>query len=103
MPSSLRHLIHQSSFSSIAELRFCVSGDFGSPKMFGLTQGESWWTRRTRLKPSSESRRACCRTLSLGVPNSASAVRLVRSEEHTSELQSHVNLVCRLLLEKKKQ
>src|SRR5690242_21381795 len=27
---------------------------------------------------------------------------LGRSEEHTSELQSHVNLVCRLLLEKKK-
>src|SRR4051812_29875124 len=26
----------------------------------------------------------------------------VRSEEHTSELQSHVNLVCRLLLEKKR-
>src|SRR5690242_14604057 len=26
---------------------------------------------------------------------------LMRSEEHTSELQSHVNLVCRLLLEKK--
>src|SRR5690242_21037160 len=25
-----------------------------------------------------------------------------RSEEHTSELQSHVNIVCRLLLEKKK-
>src|SRR5690242_21158326 len=29
--------------------------------------------------------------------------RPVRSEEHTSELQSHVNLVCRLLLEKKKK
>src|SRR5260370_23224705 len=27
---------------------------------------------------------------------------LQRSEEHTSELQSHLNLVCRLLLEKKK-
>src|SRR5260370_14918823 len=27
----------------------------------------------------------------------------LRSEEHTSELQSHLNLVCRLLLEKKKQ
>src|SRR5450631_1563189 len=26
-----------------------------------------------------------------------------RSEEHTSELQSHVNIVCRLLLEKKKK
>src|SRR4051812_49580497 len=29
--------------------------------------------------------------------------RSSRSEEHTSELQSHVNLVCRLLLEKKKK
>src|SRR5436190_3879870 len=28
--------------------------------------------------------------------------RLPRSEEHTSELQSHSDLVCRLLLEKKK-
>src|SRR5690242_21631334 len=32
---------------------------------------------------------------------SAGFVRASRSEEHTSELQSHVNLVCRLLLEKK--
>src|SRR5882762_4477104 len=30
-------------------------------------------------------------------------VRCSRSEEHTSELQSHLNLVCRLLLEKKKK
>src|SRR5260370_26593459 len=30
------------------------------------------------------------------------AGRAQRSEEHTSELQSHLNLVCRLLLEKKK-
>src|SRR5256885_11993734 len=30
------------------------------------------------------------------------AVRIGRSEEHTSELQSPCNLVCRLLLEKKK-
>src|SRR5260370_26045807 len=28
---------------------------------------------------------------------------LLRSEEHTSELQSHLNLVCRLLLEKKQK
>src|SRR5438477_3088512 len=33
---------------------------------------------------------------------SARSARIFRSEEHTSELQSHVNLVCRLLLEKKK-
>src|SRR5260370_5442005 len=30
-------------------------------------------------------------------------LRALRSEEHTSELQSHLNLVCRLLLEKKKK
>src|SRR5207237_7881634 len=29
--------------------------------------------------------------------------RASRSEEHTSELQSHLNLVCRLLLAKKKE
>src|SRR5256885_4870587 len=33
----------------------------------------------------------------------AQRVRLQRSEEHTSELQSPCNLVCRLLLEKKKK
>src|SRR5260370_8389907 len=32
-----------------------------------------------------------------------SAHQFARSEEHTSELQSHLNLVCRLLLVKKKQ
>src|SRR5437773_4803131 len=32
-----------------------------------------------------------------------SPARLMRSEEHTSELQSHHDLVCRLLLEKKKR
>src|SRR2546430_15825799 len=34
---------------------------------------------------------------------SGSTVGTVRSEEHTSELQSQSNLVCRLLLEKKKK
>src|SRR2546430_3800076 len=33
----------------------------------------------------------------------ADAPRCARSEEHTSELQSQSNLVCRLLLEKKKK
>src|SRR5256885_7525074 len=35
--------------------------------------------------------------------SSQDSVRELRSEEHTSELQSPCNLVCRLLLEKKKQ
>src|SRR5690242_21447781 len=38
----------------------------------------------------------------LRVPMRAHTLGTDRSEEHTSELQSHVNLVCRLLLEKKK-
>ena len=38
----------------------------------------------------------CCRFVD-------SSLRWIRSEEHTSELQSHLNLVCRLLLEKKKE
>src|SRR2546430_7714013 len=36
-------------------------------------------------------------------PASHTARRYLRSEEHTSELQSQSNLVCRLLLEKKKK
>src|SRR5438034_10426524 len=59
-------------------------------------------------------RSPCRRVLSPGAARSA-AERLVghcvgnhadgglRSEEHTSELQSHSDLVCRLLLEKKKK
>src|SRR2546427_2056753 len=44
-------------------------------------------------------RRAARRALEAGL----SPVVMVRSEEHTSELQSQSNLVCRLLLEKKKK
>src|SRR5947207_3918581 len=40
--------------------------------------------------------------LRLWVPESSSVAPVARSEEHTSELQSHSDLVCRLLLEKKK-
>src|SRR5690242_21485327 len=43
------------------------------------------------------------RELRAGLIRRAAVVRHARSEEHTSELQSHVNLVCRLLLEKKKK
>src|SRR5690242_20990421 len=43
---------------------------------------------------------SCMYTIKVPSPTSRSELR---SEEHTSELQSHVNLVCRLLLEKKKK
>src|SRR3712207_8891865 len=41
--------------------------------------------------------------LAAAVPARSHAVLLLRSEEHTSELQSRQYLVCRLLLEKKKK
>src|SRR5260370_29174239 len=54
--------------------------------------GNSSWRRSRRLRTL-----ACSRALNIP------SCPLLRSEEHTSELQSHLNLVCRLLLEKKKQ
>src|SRR4051812_49804679 len=45
-----------------------------------------------------KSRKGCARTARL---HDADRDLEPRSEEHTSELQSHVNVVCRLLLEKK--
>src|SRR2546429_2375580 len=51
---------------------------------------KSWWVRSRPPKKNSLS-------FSIGPPR-----RAPRSEEHTSELQSRLHLVCRLLLEKKK-
>src|SRR3712207_7046058 len=42
-------------------------------------------------------------TVAIHIERSEGVVRLIRSEEHTSELQSRQYLVCRLLLEKKKK
>src|SRR5882762_2205865 len=43
----------------------------------------------------------CCNLSRSAEMRWASSTRDLRAEEHTSELQSHLNLVCRLLLEKK--
>src|SRR2546429_5566994 len=51
----------------------------------------SYWTGTGRSRP-------ICRSIS----RTTSGVARARSEEHTSELQSRLHLVCRLLLEKKK-
>src|SRR5438477_6150576 len=50
--------------------------------------------------PASGGPRSSLRAYNWPTRNPASIPKR-RSEEHTSELQSHVNLVCRLLLEKK--
>src|SRR6476661_10186803 len=50
-----------------------------------LFRSQIWWTARALGRPARQ------------YPSN------LRSEEHTSELQSHLNIVCRLLLEKKKK
>src|SRR5215204_7650371 len=63
-------------------------------------------TRTSRLRTSARwgGSRRCegggCGAPGGGAPHSSGGAR---SEEHTSELQSHSDLVCRLLLEKKKK
>src|SRR5687768_17882544 len=69
------------------------------------------WKTGTPAARAVSSRRAVftvARSISSAPPNSNSGSvkaywRSMRSEEHTSELQSRLHLVCRLLLEKKKQ
>src|SRR3989442_9014673 len=58
---------------------------------------------RSRSSPSSKRSSGCC-PLALRLEVASRHEQLgVRSEEHTSELQSRPHLVCRLLLEKKKE
>src|SRR5690606_39786465 len=54
-----------------------------------------------RISSCSSSQRNSQNAATTALPNTHAA-RCARSEEHTSELQSRENLVCRLLLEKKK-
>src|SRR5256885_6756476 len=61
-----------------------------------------WNTSRGRATTSTSS--TCAATGAPRVPRRwTSRPSAMRSEEHTSELQSPCNLVCRLLLEKKKK
>src|SRR5260370_32789516 len=58
----------------------------------------------TLISASGDSRLYASHHLFSGSVTASVPMRLSqRSEEHTSELQSHLNLVCRLLLEKKKK
>src|SRR3954467_5452953 len=55
--------------------------------------------RHTRLSNDT----ATTEIYTLSLHDALGGRRIIRSEEHTSELQSHDNLVCRLLLEKKNE
>src|SRR5256885_12339096 len=58
--------------------------------------------RRPRQRHLADTLRAMHQAVPLVEVNVGMPARRARSEEHTSELQSPCNLVCRLLLEKKK-
>src|SRR5438270_5737748 len=88
--------------------------DHGSPDVAGTLFVFFRWNRAHRVLHSFPTRRSSdLASLALGREGATSSAalqdlvkrlkppRVVRSEEHTSELQSQSNLVCRLLLEKK--
>src|SRR5260370_21377413 len=63
------------------------------------------WLRRHGTLATAHSQRSEAQVsvdLACDAPDLGILPLIARSEEHTSELQSHLNLVCRLLLEKKK-
>src|SRR2546422_6105132 len=61
-------------------------------------RGRARWARKRYQSIASEASR-----LPIRIAHHTRAPSMDRSEEHTSELQSRLHLVCRLLLEKKKK
>src|SRR2546429_7305276 len=60
-------------------------------------------SREPQAKNTADNAPTNAATNTLPVPPNRGITSATRSEEHTSELQSRLHLVCRLLLEKKKQ
>src|SRR5437667_7243357 len=59
--------------------------------------------KRAAYRAARSSPNQCARMLRCHLSRLHASPAIERSEEHTSELQSHHDLVCRLLLEKKKE
>src|SRR2546422_8942129 len=72
----------------------------GSPRIPRVRYG---FLRSTTTCPPFITHRTCFVTTVMFASGSPSRPATTRSEEHTSELQSRLHLVCRLLLEKKKK
>src|SRR5437868_13158559 len=73
---------------------FFFFNDTAPTEIYTLSLHDALPIRRARRSP-------CCRQ-DRSVPIRRASASSTRSEEHTSELQSRFDLVCRLLLEKKK-
>src|SRR5699024_12377047 len=77
--------------------RFCLFNDTATTEIYTLSLHDALPISGSRP------RRPRCRRWTPADRQPPACRRLSRSEEHTSELQSRFDLVCRLLLEKKKQ
>src|SRR5438034_1926380 len=86
----------------------CTAGSLsagGAGNAGGLVRS-TWADRRSEGPAVRNTATTASTRLARPTPTTRPPVRrsaLIRSEEHTSELQSHSDLVCRLLLEKKKK
>src|SRR3712207_8834092 len=67
------------------------------------SSGECFRSQSAGSSGNRSNRRSSCNLAAVTASSSVQTTLSVRSEEHTSELQSRQYLVCRLLLEKKKQ
>src|SRR5215211_9155776 len=74
---------------------FFFFNDTATTEIYTLSLHDALPTSPASTSPGRRPRSGTCGTRSQGIC-------APRSEEHTSELQSHSDLVCRLLLEKKK-
>src|SRR2546430_10040632 len=79
----------------------CIAYDADTPPVVGLVRIETNGTRAARRRAISTEVLAICIRDRTPSCMREGVLSLMRSEEHTSELQSQSNLVCRLLLEKK--
>src|SRR5258706_8489944 len=89
-----------SCFSSAAKACASTSSE---PLPTNTCSGRTWWYVASAARNAWACGSGYSRSESVASPRIASSARGEgRSEEHTSELQSLTNIVCRLLLEKKK-
>src|SRR5439155_5165424 len=86
-------------FSSVAKVE---SGNVGVLTLFGRVTGEVLSEGVHLVYPFKSNNEMSIRTQEIKESASVPSSEGLRSEEHTSELQSRGHLVCRLLLEKKK-
>src|SRR5438132_8514044 len=85
------------SFQQLAFLLFFFFYDTATTEIYTLSLHDALPISPTAMSPCT------CSSPTTTARRSRSCTRSGRSEEHTSELQSHSDLVCRLLLEKKKK